>query len=90
MNTANGKISPGKDLGSFATLAAIRRASSRYFSVSLTIQRLLSKKTARRRGRRLPREREKFCRVANLRHAHSLERAAFKMFVSDCFDEMSQ
>jgi hypothetical protein len=28
--------------------------------------------------------------VADLRHARSLERAAFKMFVSDCFDEMSQ
>jgi hypothetical protein len=32
----------------------------------------------------------KFCRVADLRHAHSLERAAFKMFVPDCFDKMSQ
>ena len=28
--------------------------------------------------------------MADLRHARSLERAAFKMFVSDCFDEMSQ
>jgi hypothetical protein len=33
---------------------------------------------------------EKSCRVADLRHAYSLERAAFKMFVPDCFDEMSQ
>jgi hypothetical protein len=28
--------------------------------------------------------------VTDLRDAHSLERAAFKMFVRDCFDEMSQ
>ena len=28
--------------------------------------------------------------VADLRHAHSLVRAAFKIFVPDCFDEMSQ
>jgi hypothetical protein len=26
--------------------------------------------------------------MAGLRHAHSLERAAFKTFVPDCFDEM--
>jgi hypothetical protein len=34
--------------------------------------------------------RGKFCCVTDLRDAHSLERAAFKMFVRDCFDEMSQ
>jgi hypothetical protein len=28
--------------------------------------------------------------VADLRLGHSPERAAFKMFVTDCFDEMSQ
>ena len=28
--------------------------------------------------------------MADLRHARSLERAAFKMFVSDCYDKKSQ
>jgi hypothetical protein len=33
---------------------------------------------------------EEICRMAGLRHAHSLERTAFKTFVPDRFDEMSQ
>jgi hypothetical protein len=34
--------------------------------------------------------RGKILHVADLRHAHSLERVTFKMFMPNCFDEMSQ